>query len=100
MKKRQTSGQFEWDEGKRRSNIVKHGIDFSDATEAFYDPASYTFVSPRLTSERRHVTVGLMRGALIAVVFTLRGEAIRIISARAARRNERQAYGATIEKKT
>jgi len=92
--------RFEWDESKRRSNVVKHGIDFSDATEAFYDPAAFTLRSPHPASERRYVTVGLVRGALIAVIFTIRGEAIRIISARAARRGERQTYGAAAEKKT
>jgi uncharacterized protein len=92
--------RFEWDEGKRRSNIIKHGIDFSDATEAFYDPAAYSFRSPHPATERRYATVGLMRGALIAVIFTIRGEAVRIISARAARRSERRMYGAAGEKKT
>src|ERR1700740_1659241 len=88
---------FEWDENKRRSNVIKHGIDFSDATEAFYDPAALTFLSPYTTHERRYVTIGAVRGVLIAVVSTSRGGAIRIISARAARRSERQKYGAKAE---
>jgi len=91
---------FEWDESKRRSNVIKHGIDFSDATEVFYDPAAYTFSSPHPSNEERYVTVGLMRGALTAVIFTFRGEAVRLISARAARRSERHTYGAGTEKKT
>ena len=85
--------EFEWDDNKRRINVVKHGIDFDDAKEVFFDPAAYTSLSSRTVSERRYVTVGLMRGALIAVIFTRRGNAIRIISARAARRSERQTYG-------
>ena len=51
---------FEWDENKRRSNIIKHGIDFSDATEVFYDPAAYTYSSLHAAGEGRYVTVGLM----------------------------------------
>jgi uncharacterized DUF497 family protein len=90
---------FEWDDNKRRSNVIKHGIDFGDAIEAFYDPVAYTFLSPHPTGERRYVTVGLMRGALVAVIFTPRDETIRIISARAARRSERQMYGAETETK-
>jgi uncharacterized protein len=85
---------FEWDENKRCSNVIKHGIDFVDAKEVFSDAAAYTRLSPRTVSEYRYVTVGLMRGALVAVIFTRRGESIRIISARAARRSERQMYGA------
>jgi uncharacterized DUF497 family protein len=84
---------FEWDENKQRLNVIKHGIDFVDAKEVFYDPAAYTSVSPRNPGERRYVTIGSMRGTLIAVIFTLRGQAVRIISARTARRSERQSYG-------
>jgi uncharacterized DUF497 family protein len=90
--------EFEWDENKRRTNLTKHGIDFGDAKEVFYDPAAYTAVSPRHVRERRYVIVGLMRGALVAVIFTRRGGAIRIISVRAARRSERQIYGAEAKK--
>jgi uncharacterized DUF497 family protein len=35
--------------------------------EVFYDPAAYTSRSPHTVGERRYVTVGLMRGALVAV---------------------------------
>lgn len=90
---------FEWDENKQRVNVAKHGIDFADAKEVFDDPAAYTLLSPRASGERRYMTIGLMKGALIAVIFTRRGEAIRIISARAARRSERKSYGAEIAKK-
>jgi uncharacterized DUF497 family protein len=91
---------FEWDENKRRLNVFKHGIDFVDAKDVFYDPAAYTFLSPQTAGEQRCVTVGSMRGVLIAVVSTRRGAAIRIISARSARRNERQRYGAEGQKQT
>jgi len=91
--------QFEWDEAKQRANVGKHGIDFVDVREVFDDPAAYTVLSPRESGERRYVTVGLMKGALVAVIFTRRGETIRIISARIARRNERRIYGAEAAKK-
>jgi uncharacterized DUF497 family protein len=88
-----TSPEFEWDENKRRSNVAKHGIDFADAKEVFDDPAAYTYYSAKETGERRYVTVGSMKGALVAVISTRRGTIIRIISARVARRIERQIYG-------
>ena len=91
---------FEWDEKKRRANVIKHGIDFDDAKEVFYDPAAYTSRSPHTVGERRYVTVGLMRGALVAVISTHRGHAIRIISARPARRSERQLYGTEVKSET
>jgi hypothetical protein len=90
--------EFEWDENKRIKNVAKHNIDFADATQVFYDSTAYTAVSPRNVPERRYITVGLMGGALIAVIFTYRRRAIRIISARPARRSERQVYGAEAKK--
>jgi uncharacterized DUF497 family protein len=90
--------EFEWDEIKQRANAAKHGVDFADAREVFDDPSAYTVVSSHISSERRYVTVGSMKGALIAVIFTRRGNAIRIISARMARRPERKRYGAETTK--
>ena len=88
---RQASG-FEWDEAKRRANIEKHGLDFADAVEVFDDVRHYTYTSPVPSAERRYVSVGLVRGLLIAVVSTPRGDKLRVISARPARRNERDRY--------
>ncbi|MFZ0846649.1 MAG: BrnT family toxin [Pseudolabrys sp.] len=83
---------FEWDDNKRRSNVAKHGIDFSDAAEVFADSKQYTFRSTSRSGEQRYVSVGVARGRLIAVVFTQRGDKVRIISARAARKIERAQY--------
>lgn len=84
---------FEWDENKRLLNIAKHGVDFADAIQAFADPKQFTYRSATPPQEQRYVCVGMVQGRLIAVVTTLRGEKLRIISARAARRNERDWYG-------
>jgi len=83
---------FEWDDNKRRSNVAKHGIDFSDAAEVFADSKQSTFRSSSRSGEQRYVSVGVARGRLIAVVFTQRGDKVRIISARAARKIERAQY--------
>jgi uncharacterized DUF497 family protein len=85
--------RYQWDEDKRRANLEKHGIDFLDAIEAFTDPQRYVYRSPREQNELRLVVVGLVKGALAAVIFTERADRVRIISARAARRSERQQYG-------
>ena len=73
--------------------LAAHGIDFADATEVFGDPKQYTYRSAVRSSETRYVSVGTASGSLIAVVFTWRGKTVRIISARAARRSERDKYG-------
>ena len=82
---------FEWDESKRGSNLAKHAIDFLRATQIFDGRPIYTRPSTR-GSEARFVSVGEIDGELIAVVWTERPEAIRMISARRARNVEKRAY--------
>jgi uncharacterized DUF497 family protein len=43
-------------------------------------------------AEQRWITIGLVDGVEIAVAYTVRGEAIRLISARKAERHEREDY--------
>ena len=70
---------FGWDENKRQTNVAKHGIDFLDAEGVFKDPAAFTYRSSRPTGEQRYVTIGAVKGVLIAVISTLRQGTIRII---------------------
>lgn len=83
---------FEWDERKRLANVAKHGIDFRDATEVFDRP--HLTVPSAHEGEARRISLGLIREAVVAVVWTDRDGVIRLISVRAARRNERQIYHA------
>ena len=84
---------FMWDEFKRLSNIEKHGIDFQDVIEVFDDPDALSVRSAVETSEGRHLIIGRCKGRVITVIFTWRGNTVRVISARVARREERQRYG-------
>ncbi|AHG92113.1 hypothetical protein J421_4646 (plasmid) [Gemmatirosa kalamazoonensis] len=87
--------RFEWDDAKASANLVKHGIDFADAVLAFADPQ---FVSVETTKpehgERRWLGFGRVDGRLLAVAYTIRSDATRIISARKAIRREQRKYGA------
>ncbi len=85
--------KFEWDENKNKSNLKKHGIDFSDAQKVFNDENS--LIAPDLRkdySESRWKIIGKVYGVIISVIYTIRNEAIRIISARRASKNERKEY--------
>lgn len=81
---------FEWDELKSEANVIKHGISFGDASDIFYGPV-ILYPSDR-NHEERWVAVGALEDRLIAVIFTRRADAIRIISARRARKHEERAY--------
>jgi uncharacterized protein len=83
---------FEWYEEKRLENLTKHGIDFLDAKEIWQGEVLEVPSEQREHGEQRYIAYGLLEGRIIAVVFTWRREARRLISARRARRHERQDY--------
>lgn len=83
---------FEWDEAKRSRNVLKHGIDFPDALAVFTDPSAMVIRSPVSSEEVRYLIVGRAAQRMITVIFTRRGDLIRLISARVARRTERKRY--------
>jgi hypothetical protein len=82
-----------WDPEKASTNLKKHGIRFSDAEIVLFDPNALTRGNFDETSEQRFVSIG--RDAIdrvIVVVYTYRGEDIRLISARPATKRERKSY--------
>ena len=86
--------RFEWDPRKASANRAKHKVSFQEAVTAFRDPLGRITDDPRhLEDEDRYVLLGQSeRQRLLAVMFTERGEAIRLISARKATRRERRNY--------
>ena len=85
---------YQWNRDKAAANLRKHGIDFADAVLVFSDALAITIPDERF-DEERFVTMGLDGlGRVLVVVYTLRGEEIRVISARKATRQERQQYEA------
>lgn len=87
--------RFEWNYDKNATNIRKHGIAFRDAIKAFSDVNSFEYRSQGPHAEQRCVLIGSVEGRLVAVIYTVREERIRIISARAARREERNRWNET-----
>jgi uncharacterized DUF497 family protein len=85
--------KFEWDEIKNATNKQKHGIDFDDAKEVFKDQNS--LLAPDLRKdygEERWKVIGRIYGSIISVIYTMRNNGIRIISARKASEKERNEY--------
>ncbi|MDK9721813.1 MAG: BrnT family toxin [Rhodospirillales bacterium] len=81
---------FEWDENKSEANLAKHGIDFILAAQVFEN--EFLNLPSSHAAEKRWLAVGDVGGKMLTVVYTIRGEALRIISARRARDNEIRAY--------
>ena len=85
---------IEWDPKKALSNFRKHRVSFEEAATALRDPMAATGADPdHSVGESRYITFGVSeRGRLLVVAHTERGEAIRIVSARLARKGERRIY--------
>jgi uncharacterized DUF497 family protein len=86
--------EFTWDEAKAAANAAKHGVTFEVAVNVFHAEDRQDVPTRHATdSESRSVAYGTVEGLLLAVVYTMRGEVIRIISARRANRTERKRHG-------
>jgi uncharacterized DUF497 family protein len=81
---------YTWDDEKRLLTIKKHGIDFIDAITVF--DFEHLILDARSDLEPRKIAIGKLNDQTIAVVFTMRGETCRIITARKARKDEREKY--------
>ncbi len=83
---------YQWDKNKAVANFRKHGIDFADSVFVFSDDMAITVADERF-DEERFVTIGMdAMGRTLVVIYTWRGDEIRLISARLATRKERKQY--------
>lgn len=84
---------FECDEKKELANFQKHGVLFEKVVLVFLDPDVIIFEDTRKDyGEQRFIALGQAEGRLLYVVYTRRGEHLRIISARKANKKEQQLY--------
>jgi uncharacterized DUF497 family protein len=85
--------EFEWDEVKAQTNFAKHRVSFEATRLVFEDIfAVERFDFGGDPREARYVRMGVANGVLLTVVYTERGDRIRIISARKATRHEQEEY--------
>jgi uncharacterized protein len=86
--------RFEWDDDKALANLAKHKVSFEFATMVFDDPHAVDLDDHRFEYEEfRAMTIGLSGEVLLSVIYTLRQDRIRIITARRATSNEARFYG-------
>ncbi len=82
-----------FDSAKRAATLRTRGLDFADAVLVF---GGRTFEFPderRDYGEARMITVGMLDGRMVIVVWTLRGAARRIVSMRKANEREKARFG-------
>lgn len=84
--------RYQWDRNKALTNLNKHDVDFADAVSVFSDELAITIFDARF-EEERFITIGMdILNRILVVVYTMRDDEIRLISARKATRNERRQY--------
>lgn len=85
---------FEWDESNNKKNYQKHGITHNQAEETFLDENLQIIDDiEHSQQEKRFVAIGKnFEKNIMFVIFTIRNNKIRIISARIANKKERMAY--------
>ena len=86
--------KFEWDDQKADRNAIKHGVSFEEAKTVFADIGSITLDDlEHSIKEERYIDIGISDiGRLLVVVYTERGDFIRIISSRCATNREIRIY--------
>lgn len=88
--------EFEFDPAKSASNKAKHGMDFATAQALWGDDGLVELVSKaNVTEEQRFLAIGRIDGSHWTAICTRRGEAVRIISVRRARKEEVGCYEGT-----
>ena len=90
--------KFAWHPAKAESNLIKHGVSFDEAQEAFDDDFGVVFPADVSSEgEARYCLIGSSQSRLLIVSYTLREDAhsietIRLISAREAESWEKRKY--------
>lgn len=85
--------EIEWDPNKAKINLQKHGVRFSDAEAVLFDPNALSFEDTTAQREQRFVVIGMDHlWRLLVVIYTHRGNRVRLISARPATRSEKRNY--------
>ena len=85
--------EFEWDEAKSEACLVHRGFDFEYGVRAFRDPHRTVTRDRRWDyGEKRYRLLGGIEGRVSVSIYTMRGSAIRLISARRANKRENRQY--------
>jgi hypothetical protein len=84
--------ETEWDPAKATANFRRHRVRFADAVTALEDDGAISVRDER-EDEERWISIGTdSLGRILVVVYTWRGERVRLISARPAGRKEARQY--------
>ena len=86
--------EFEWDSGNQGKNFRKHRVTDEECEETFFDEGKKMLTDTlHSQNESRHILLGKTKNhRVLFVVFTLRKQKIRVISARDFNTREQHLY--------
>ena len=85
--------EYEWDDNKAARNLRCHGVSFASVEHFAWDEATILDDGRKDYGEHRLVAYAPIGHRLHCLVFTMRGERIRVISLRKANSREVKCYG-------
>lgn len=84
---------FDWDEGNQEKNWISHKVNYSECEEVFFDEPQYFPDKKHSSDETRYVVFGKSySNRSLTVIFTIRGDKIRVISARDQSKKDERIY--------
>ena len=94
--------EFSWDEGNKDKNLLKHGVGSQECEEAFLNHPTLTLPDEKhSTTEGRYLLLGITGlKRKVSIIFTLRRNKVRVISARDTNKKERKFYEEKTQKDT
>ncbi|OPX39795.1 MAG: hypothetical protein B1H13_08960 [Desulfobacteraceae bacterium 4484_190.3] len=91
---------FQWDKGNSDKNLVKHNVYNWETEQVFFnEPLIVLDDLKHSVSEKRWAAFGRTdAGRLLMIIFTKRGDLVRVISARDMSKKEKRFYEENVEK--
>ncbi len=89
--------EITFDPAKRNKTLAERGLDFADAAEVFAGPVFEAVDNRHAYGEVRIITIGFLRGRMVVVGWTPRGQARHVFTMRKANEREQERYGQRFE---
>jgi uncharacterized DUF497 family protein len=84
--------RLDWDPAKDAQNVARRGLSFALVERLDWDTAQTVEDTREAYGERRYITVGWIDARLHVLIWTPRGDTVRVISLRKADAHDRRIY--------
>ena len=89
--------RISYDPAKRAATIKRRGLDFADAAEVFAGDYTEALDDRHAYGEARYISAGYLRGRMVVLAWTPRGDGRHIISMRYCHAKEERRWRAKLQ---